>query len=283
MKHHTLIFSILACCFVIACAPAEKPAPAPVEEPKPAAQVSDDGYLILYNGVNLDGWKPMVRTGDEELARQVFTPGEDGALHIYKDLPDGYQLNEGINDTHGVILTEQSFSRYSFKFEYKWGMKRLNNYDQFQYDSGVWYHVYAEKVWPNGFQFQLRYNDIENVNHTGDLVNGGVEFQWYEDPDGKFLPPWEGGVQRPQEGLFHWARDIGSDFHGLDDEWNEVELIVMGDEYALQKVNGHLVNMATDLSMSEGPVGFQAETAEIYLRNIRIKEFDESIPLENFR
>mgnify|MGYP006086980195 FL=1 len=56
----------------------------------------------------------------------------------------------------------------------------------------------------------------------------------------------------------------------------------MGNAYTIHKLNGEIVNMATNLSVSEGIIGFQSETAEIYYRNIKIKEFDEIIPIEKF-
>ena len=56
----------------------------------------------------------------------------------------------------------------------------------------------------------------------------------------------------------------------------------MGNQYAIHKLNGRVVNMATDLSNSEVIIGLQSETAEIYYRNIQIKEFDETIPMQEF-
>ena len=56
----------------------------------------------------------------------------------------------------------------------------------------------------------------------------------------------------------------------------------MADKYSIHKLNGKIVNMATRLSQSEGIIGLQSETAEIYYRNIEIKEFDEIIPIERF-
>ena len=40
--------------------------------------------------------------------------------------------------------------------------------------------------------------------------------------------------------------------------------------------------MATNLGPSEGMIGIESQTGEIYWRNIRIKEFNQPIPMENF-
>lgn len=73
-----------------------------------------------------------------------------------------------------------------------------------------------------------------------------------------------------------------SNYNALNDKWNQCEIIVMGDEYAIHKLNGDIVNMCTNLSHGEGNFGFQSETAEIYYRNIQLKEFAESVPVEEF-
>ena len=56
----------------------------------------------------------------------------------------------------------------------------------------------------------------------------------------------------------------------------------MEGNYTIYKLNEAIVNMAFNLNSSEGIIGFQSETAEIYYRNIEIKEFDEIIPMEKF-
>lgn len=42
----------------------------------------------------------------------------------------------------------------------------------------------------------------------------------------------------------------------------------MGNTYSIHKLNGKIVNLATNLTLSEGIIGLQSETAEIYYRNI---------------
>ena len=56
----------------------------------------------------------------------------------------------------------------------------------------------------------------------------------------------------------------------------------MGNAYTIHKLNGEIVNMGTNLSVGEGIIGFQSETAEIYYRNIEIKEFDKVVPMKKF-
>jgi hypothetical protein len=53
-------------------------------------------------------------------------------------------------------------------------------------------------------------------------------------------------------------------------EWNSYDIICDGSTIEL-KVNGLLQNVATDCSLSEGAIGFQAEGSKIQFRNIWVK------------
>jgi hypothetical protein len=143
--------------------------------------------------------------------------------------------------------------------------------------------VIDDRIWPTGIEYQLRFNDKTGRNHTGDLIRPAtVLCDWYASEDGKsYLNPKDGGKLYTGKGWIHLAAPTEK-FHGLDDEWNQCEIIVMGSEYAIHKLNGKVVNMAFNLNPSEGIIGLQSETAEIFYRNIQIKEFDEVIPTESF-
>lgn len=240
----------------------------------------DDGFINLFNGQNWDGWYLKLRNGDSEMAKKVYAI-EDNMVHVFKDMPDSLDLNTGKNETHGLFYTTKKYSKFIFRFEYKWGKKITNNFDQFQYDAGMYYHVYDDKIWPRGIEYQVRYNSETQKNHTGDFWASGTSFQWYAGDNDTFLLPRNGGTKQAIKKGEHRALESAT-YHALDNQWNYCEVIVMGNEYAIHKLNGEIVNMATDLSQSEGIIGLQSETAEIYYRNIQIKEFDESIPMEEF-
>jgi len=64
-------------------------------------------------------------------------------------------------------------------------------------------------------------------------------------------------------------------------DWNILELTVHGSNDAEYKVNGTVVNRVFSMECNEGgtwkpldhgPIALQAEFAEVYFRNIRIKE-----------
>ena len=257
---------------------------------------SNQGFKPLFNGKNFDGLYLKIRSGDTEMAKKVFAI-ENKMIHVFNDkFPQEYKLNTGENDTHGLFYTKKKYSKYILRFEYKWGTRIANNFKQWQYDAGVYYHVIKDDVFPSGIEYQLRYNHITKRNHSGDLIRPkGIDYLWF--PDGKntlvnprfegtahgqsFLHPNQGGKETKVNGWLHLANKTDN-FNGLNDKWNNVEIIVMGNEYTIHKLNGEVVNMATNLKPSEGIIGFQSETAEIFYRKIEIKELENSIPIETF-
>ena len=250
-------------------------------------EVDKEGFVNLYNGKDMDNWDIMCRNFDRDLAKKVFTAGENGEMHVFKDFPDEGDTNAGKSATHCMFFTKEKYSKFIFKFEYKWGSKTYNNFNQFQYDAGLYYHVFDVKIWPQGIEYQVRYNHLENRNHTGDIWNSGAKFDWVADenvtdPKMKtYLSIEDGGVVQEHRGGEHRAHK-NAPFHALDGQWNQCEIIVMGNQYAIHKLNGVVVNVLTNLSLSEGVIGLQAETAEVFYRNIKIKELKEDIPMESF-
>ena len=241
----------------------------------------EDNYTILYNGSDFSDWTLMCRGENPDLPKKVFTPGDNGELHLFKDIPDSTGLNEGKNDTHGMIFTKKTYSKYSFKFEYKWGKKIYNNFEKYQYDAGIYYHTFREKIWPKGIEYQIRYDHTLGENHTGDVWNSGSSFDWIAGPENSYLPIENGGVKQERKGGEHRCL-ANAKYNALNDQWNKCEIIVMGDEYSIHKLNGQVVNVITNLAHKQGTIGLQAETAEIFYRNIKIKEFEQSIPIGTF-
>ncbi|WP_159023914.1 family 16 glycoside hydrolase [Formosa sp. L2A11] len=140
--------------------------------------LSDNGFVEIFNGENWDGWHLKLRNGDAQQAKKAFAI-ENEEVHVFKNMPDSLNLNTGENATHGLFYTNKEYSNYILRFQYKWGEKITNNFDRWQYDAGVYYHVTDDKVWPIGIEYQIRYNQITNNNHTGDLIRpSGAGYDW---------------------------------------------------------------------------------------------------------
>jgi hypothetical protein len=243
----------------------------------------NDGFVKIFNGKNWDGWYLKTKGNDAETAKKLYAI-EDGVVHVFnKDFANNYKLGTGENDTHGLFYTNKKYSKYILRFEYKWGSKVANNFADWQYDAGCYYHVSNDEIWPTGFEYQIRFDQTKNRNHTGDIIQGsGTKYKWFPSADGTtFLSPDLGGKAQVVDGWMHYA-STPKKVNTLNGKWNKCEVIVMANQYVIHKLNGEIINIATDLSQGEGKIGLQSETAEIFYRKIEIKEFDEIIPMEKF-
>lgn len=195
-------------------------------------KISKKEFVSLFNGKNLDGWYAKIRSGDADLAKKVYAV-ENGMVHVFKDFPKEYELNTGGNATHGLFYTNKKYSKFIFRFEYKWGSGIANNFEKYQYDAGMYYHVVDDKIWPKGIEYQIRYDHIKNRNHTGDYW--APQIQWYSKDGETFTLPAEGGRPVPLKNGEHRC-SADAKYHALNGKWNKCEVIVMGDKYSIQRL-----------------------------------------------
>lgn len=234
-------------------------------------QPSNGDWQKLFNGTNLSGWDTYISgLGKNYDPKRVFKV-EDGLLHI-NDLP-----STSDPQPFGYLVTENSYSNYHLRFQYRWGTKRFAPRATAKRDSGVIYHVgSSDKVWPSGSELQVQEGD------TGDfwLIGGTTLSTTVASTSGYPLRYKPGGIPyTTKPGSFvQLAKSQTKDYLT---GWNTVELIVRGNE-ATHIVNGTIVNKGTirDSSgnpLTRGRILFQAEGAEVYYRNIEIKPLaDES-------
>lgn len=240
-------------------------------------------WIQLFNGKDFEDWDLLLRDGQPEEFFKVYTIDSDSSLHFFRDIPNGYGAKTRKNATHGLMVTKRNYSKYHLKFEYKWGEKLVNNFEELEYDAGVYFHIRELKVFPGGLQYQIRYDHLNNINYSGEM-RGDIALQWYSADGTSFSLPSNGGVLQPANDDKWRKYEVAEDvqFHGLDDKWNQCEIIVMGKEYVIFKLNGQVVNMGVNLIVGEGPIALEAETGEMFWRNIVIKEFEHSVPMVEF-
>jgi hypothetical protein len=246
---------------------------------------SDDGWVQLFNGKNLDGWTP----GNASSA--FFGVGEvdgGGVIHVYPTQAD--QSEQG----QGSLRTNQSYSNYVFHLEYKWGTKRFAGRKTEDRDNGICFHITAPlgDVWPTSVEFQLG-----SQAWPGDWVSGNIfmlvnktRAQWpYVMMNGQQVYSPTGTKKKiGAPTSYELARVPSPNLNmggGKNDppatQWNTAELTVNGSKSAEYKVNGTVVNGLTDMEvdtgggtfapLDKGPIAIQAEFAEVYFRNIKIK------------
>lgn len=230
----------------------------------------------LFNGRDFDGLYVFVEGKVLDGRSQQMFQIKDGMLHVYPDQPDGSTV------TAGYIATREEFAYYHLSFEYKWGEKKFEPRVARPRDAGLIYHFAgADAVWPRGIECQVQEKD------TGDcfLVKGAqittmVNPATRADQGLRYLPAEKGGTPREVGGP-SIMRIIKESTHEIPGDWNTVEVIVCGAESVTHIVNGEVVFRGTnakqlgeDDSWAPLPYGkllFQAEYAELYYRNIKIR------------
>ena len=175
-------------------------------------------WVKLFNGKDFENWDLLLRDGLPEEISKVYTIDSDGSIHFFRDIPNGHGVKIRKNATHGIMVTKRVYSKYHLKFEYKWGKKLVNDFEDYQYDAGVFSHITQVKVFPAGLQYQVRYDHLNNINYSGEM-RGQFGLQWYTADGRSFSLPSKGGALQPTTKgwkVFEVAED--AKFHGLDNE-----------------------------------------------------------------
>jgi hypothetical protein len=158
-------------------------------------------------------------------------PAKDGVLRC-KGEPLGY-----------LLTTKNDFENYLLTMEWRWPSKGGN--------SGVLVHVTkpgALGVWPKSLEVQLASGDAGDFWVIGTTINV------------------ENAAKRRQDRRYINLSDNDEKRLG---EWNQVEITCRNDEVVV-KVNGKLVNHATQVSQTKGAIALQSEGTPIEFRNIRL-------------
>jgi hypothetical protein len=205
-------------------------APAPVDAGPGAAVAATPAAIELFNGRDLTGW--TYELADADVKMEDVWSVQDGVLFC-KGQPVGY------------LRTVEDYENYVLSLEWRWppGTPGGNN--------GVLVHTStpgAIGIWPKSIEVQLQ------TGHAGDFWIIGTELQ-VENVEERF------DGRRRYLKLVDAEKPLG--------EWNHMEITCRGDEIIV-KVNGELVNHATNCSVTSGAIALQSEGVPIEYRNIRL-------------
>ena len=163
--------------------------------------------------------------------------------------------------------------------EYKWGEKKFAPRENFVRDAGVLFHLFGDdNIWPSSVECQIQEGDTGDIWAINTQVTSKVNSTILNySPTGDLVT--RGGQGKPKFHRFH----RGYDWEVPHGGWNKLEISVNGD-HAKYTLNGQVVNEAMDMKrwddelqkmipLTSGKILLQAEGAELYYKNIFIKEF----------
>lgn len=243
---------------------------APVEEE--ILNVAPDGWVALFNGKNLDNWYLATRDTTYIGGINDFFGIEDGVIHVYP------KQEHNSEQTYAGMITEKEYSTYELTLEYKWGEKKFIPRDDFVRDAGVLFHLFGDDlIWPSSVECQIQEGDTGDIWAINTQVTSKVNSTIRNySPTGDLVT--RGGHGEPKFHRFHRGYDWEIPHGG----WNKLEIFVNGD-YAKYTLNGKVVNEAIDIKrwdeelqemipLTKGKILLQAEGAELYYRNVFLKE-----------
>lgn len=191
-------------------------------------------WANLFNGKDLSGWHTFTQKyGVDNDAENQFLV-ENGVLHF-----DGEPM--------GYIYTTESYKNYYLKIVFRWGEKKYPPRENDPRDSGVLYHfadTVENTIWPMSIECQIQEGDC------GDYwLLGGAS------------------ADSPNKGNSPGRFVRTANFENPIPEWNTIEVICYDDQ-SEHYVNGHLVNQASKLSVTEGRILLQSEAADVFYQTV---------------
>jgi len=239
------------------------------DSPLPAANA--DGWIPLFNGVDLTGWTPKIRGYEpgENFANTFRV--EDGILKVSYD---GY---DRFNDRYGHLFFRETFSHYILRVEYRFTGEQVAGGPGWAWrNSGVMLHgqtaesMKTDQNFPVSIEAQFRGGDGKADCPTMNLCTPGTHVVI----DGKLHTP-------------HCKNSSSATFHG--DVWVVAQMEVHGNELIRHIVNDEVVlefhNPQLDpkdadamplivdgqVQLDSGTISLQSESHPVEFRKVEIR------------
>lgn len=234
MKRYGVLIALLVSALLLSMAIAQQPQ----QRKKP---VVPTGKIVLFNGKDLSGFKPVLRYPSLDPAKTWSV--KDGVIRC-----------QGQDNAYGFLRTETDYADYLLHVEWRWPEKGGN--------SGVLVHMVGpDKVWPMCFECQLY------ADHAGDFLVIG------EGPKYSQRIMTREWAQQGRRVAGRKIEKLNKSSEKPVGQWNTYEIICK-DDWMVILVNGVLQNIATGASITSGKICLQSEGAPIEFRNIYLEPLD---------
>ena len=228
--------------------------------------------IFRFNGKNLTGFYSYLRGHKHDDPAKVFTV-QNGMIRIS-------------GEEFGGLATKDEFHDYHLVAEWKWGEQTFGTRKTNARDSGILLHCVgpdgaAGGNWMESQECQIIEGGCGDLLMVGGRERPRLACETRVGSDGQ--PYYQKGgksVTRNSGRYNWWGRDPGwkdiLGFRGSRDvekptgEWNRMEVICDGDSIT-NIVNGYVVNIGTQSSLTKGKIMVQSEGAEIFFRTIEIR------------
>ena len=227
------------------------------------------------------GWYTFLQKHGKDRDPDHVITIEDGAIHLYKDAPEREQV------VMGYICTEKEYGNYHLRFQYRWGTKKFQPRYELKRDAGLYYHLNGpDEVWPQGLQFQIEQTNVGDLlTLFGFALDTSIDPKTRERGPGHLHGARKGGEARVLGGKgIGYQKHLAGEFEV--DGWNTIEVIAKGDT-TVHILNGQsstagrtsdsptLEKPGSTEPVTQGRIALEIEAAEIYFRNVEIRELKQ--------
>ncbi len=199
-----------------------------------ATPQSEDEWITLFNGENLDGWTPKFTGHDLGVNYNNTFRVEDGLLTVSYEDWDEFQ------GEFGHLFYKDSFSNYKIRAEYRFIGEQVKGGEGWAFrNNGLMLHgqdpetMAKDQEFPVSIEVQLLGGNGEDPRTTANLCTPGTNVVI----DGELFTP-------------HCTTSDSETYHG--DQWVTVEVEVRGNEVIKHYVNGEQVMDYTEPQYDEG-------------------------------
>lgn len=296
MKPQTLKAAII----LIACAALITSCNNPTSKNKTTSEArSTADWITLFNGENLDGWYTYQKQPEPTSEVSGLARNDDGSyqepIGLNKD-PLGVFTVVSEEDApairmsgevFGILVTEKEFENYHLSLQFKWGQAKYPPRKNEKRDSGILYHSVGKEgawggVWMRSLECQVQEGDCGDYISVDtvlvDIRSGfNEENRWYFHSPDSALQTFS-----PSRSYCHKSED----YENPSGEWNTMEIYTVGGN-SVHVVNGKVNNRVSnsrqlvagqEIPLSKGKIQLQSEGAEVFYRNIKIRNIEQIPP-----
>lgn len=261
---------------------------------------SKEIWSPLWNGHDLTGWHSFLGTPyhvtTDSLGNRIEPFGIDNDPLQVVSILETTQGNairiSGV--AWGMIYTEKEFQNYHLKLKVKWGEDMHSPRENGPRDSGLLYHGNGKPgsplayPWMNSQELQIQEGDMGDYWPVGDVE---IDIPSVSHNENYFI--YQDGAEMRTYYLATILNEAAADSlakrrvikksdaekpHG---EWNDVELIALGDS-SIHIVNGEVVmrlynsrTMNSNSPLNAGKIVLQSEGAEVFYKDLYIRPIQE--------
>ena len=240
-----------------------------------SGQAADDGFVSLFNGKDLTGWKVKITGYDlGDNFGNTFRV-EDGLLKV------AYDQYEKFDGRFGHVFCDKPFSNYILRVEYRFVGEQVSGGPGWAFrNSGIMIHgqspqsMRKDQSFPVSIEVQLMGGGGSGVRPTGNVCTPGTHVVM----NGKLVTQ-------------HCNSSSSKTYHG--DRWVTIEVEVHGGKVVKHIVEGKTVMEYTESQLDEkdadarklikdgekiltgGSISLQAESHPVEFRKIEIRKLED--------